>query len=107
MEKYKLDDMTKGWFVGDFEPTVIKTKDCEVGVKFYASGTKEKAHYHNEAEELTVVVSGQVRMNKLIFEKGDIVKVFKGEIVEFEALRDTITVVFKSASVAGDKYLIP
>lgn len=106
MEKYKLDDMTKGWFVGDFEPSVIKTKNCEVGIKFYSSGTKENAHYHSKAEELTVVVSGQVRMNDSVFEAGDIVRVFKDEVVEFEALKDTITVVYKSASVAGDKHLI-
>lgn len=27
--------MTKGWFVGDFEPSILKTKNCEVGVKSY------------------------------------------------------------------------
>ena len=97
--------MTKGWFVGDFEPTVLRTKNCEVGVKHYISGTKEIAHYHKEAEELTVVISGKVQMNNEVFEAGDIVKVFKNEIIEFEALEDSITVVYKSASLVGDKYL--
>ena len=63
MKKFKLDEMTKGWFVGDFEPVAIKTKDCEVGVKYYMAGTKEIAHYHSKAEELTVIISGKVRMN--------------------------------------------
>ena len=98
--------MTNGWFVGDFKPTVIKTKDCEVGIKFYIAGTKEGAHYHSKAEELTVVVSGKVKMNDRVFEAGDIVKVSKDEVVEFEALEDSTTVVYKSASVSGDKYLI-
>lgn len=106
MEKFKLDSMTKGWFVGDFEPTVIKTKNCEVGIKFYSVGAKESAHYHAEAEELTVVLSGRVRMNNSVFESGDIVKVNKNEVVEFEALMDTTTVVYKSLSVAGDKYIV-
>ena len=105
MEKYKLADMTKGWFVGDFEPTVIRTNDCEVGVKRYSSGTKEAAHYHKEAEELTIVISGRVRMNNDIFEEGDIIKVLRDEIIEFEALEDSITVVYKSISVVGDKYI--
>ena len=106
MEKYRLKDMIKGWFVGDFEPTVIKTKDCEVGVKHYAAGSKEEPHYHGQAEELTVVVSGRVRMNNSIYEAGDIVKVSRDEVVEFEALEDTLTVVYKTASVPGDKYVI-
>ena len=49
MKKFNLDEMTKGWFVGDFEPTVIRTSDCEVGVKRYQSGDKESAHFHKEA----------------------------------------------------------
>jgi mannose-6-phosphate isomerase-like protein (cupin superfamily) len=106
MEKFRLEDMVKGWFVGDFEPTVITTKDCEVGVKHYTAGTKEDAHYHKQAEELTVVISGRVRMNDSIFEMGDIVKVLKDEVIEFEALEDTITVVYKTKSVQNDKFLI-
>ena len=27
MEIFNLENMTKGWFVGDFEPTVLKTND--------------------------------------------------------------------------------
>ena len=106
MKKFKLDEMTKGWFVGDFEPVAIKTKDCEVGVKYYIAGTKEIAHYHSKAEELTVIISGKVRMNDDVFEIGDIIKVSKNEVVEFEALQDSITVVYKSCSVTGDKYLV-
>ena len=33
-----LDDMTKGWFVGNFEPTVLNTEDVEVAVKKYKKG---------------------------------------------------------------------
>ena len=106
MKKYRLEDMTKGWFVGNFKPTVIKTKDCEVGVKHYVAGIQEPAHFHSKAEELTLVISGRIRMNDKIFIAGDIVKVLKDEIIEFEALEDVITVVYKSASVLGDKYLV-
>ena len=106
MEKFDLDKMTRGWFVGDFEPTIIKTKHCEVGVKFYTAGTIESAHYHSKAEEVTVVVAGKVRMNDVILGAGDIVKVLTDEVVEFEALEDSTTVIYKTASVAGDKFLI-
>lgn len=106
MEKFDLDDMVKGWFVGDFKPNVICTKECELGIKKYDAGTIEKAHYHKMAEELTVVVTGKIRMNNNIFEAGDIVKVKRNEIIEFEAIDDSITVVFKTGSYKGDKYLI-
>lgn len=33
MRTARLEDMVKGWFVGNFEPTLIKTNDVEVAVK--------------------------------------------------------------------------
>ena len=33
MKHDRLGDMTKGWFVGNFSPTVLCTSDCEVAVK--------------------------------------------------------------------------
>jgi hypothetical protein len=106
MEIYKLDEMFKGWFVGDFEPTIVKTGSCELGIKHYKMGTIERAHYHKEAEELTAVVVGRVRMNNSIYNSGDIIKVLKNEVIEFEALEDSITIVFKTASVKEDKYFV-
>ena len=33
MKVAKLEDMVKGWFVGNFEPTIHKINDVEVEVK--------------------------------------------------------------------------
>ena len=33
MRLYNLDSMIRGWFVGDFTPSVIQTKDFEVGIE--------------------------------------------------------------------------
>ena len=41
MKVSKLSDMEKGWFVGDFFPTLIKTTDVEVAVKNYKKGDYE------------------------------------------------------------------
>ena len=38
MKTAKLTDMIKGWFVGNFEPTLLKTNDVEVAVKEYRKG---------------------------------------------------------------------
>lgn len=105
MEKYKLQDFTRGWFVGDFSPALKETKDCEVAVKLYKKGDCERAHYHKVAEEITVIIEGRCRFNERVFEKGDIVLLSPGEVVEFEALENSTTVVVKIPSVKGDKYL--
>lgn len=52
MKVAKLEDMVKGWFVGNFDPT----NDVEVAVKEYKKGDYEEKHYHKIATEITVIV---------------------------------------------------
>ena len=106
MEKFKLSQMTKGWFVGDFEPSILKTKNCEVGVKSYKKGTLESAHYHKKAQEITVIIQGIARINSTILKTGDIILIKENEIAEFEAIEDVVTVVYKSKSIPNDKYIV-
>ena len=104
MKVAKLDEMIKGWFVGNFEPTLIKTNDVEVAVKEYSKGDREKKHYHKIATELTVIVSGKVKMNDNLYEKGDIIVIEPTESTDFEALEDTVTTVVKFPGASDDKY---
>ena len=104
MKTAKIDDMVKGWFVGNFEPTLYKTNDCEVAVKTYKKGDKEKAHYHKIATEITVVVKGKVKMFDKVFVEGEIVVVEPGESTAFEALEDAMNVVVKIPGANDDKY---
>lgn len=97
--------MVRGWFVGNFKPSVFSTDSVEVAVKKYKAGDKEAAHYHKIATEITVVTSGRVRMNDQEFVEGDIVIVEPEEVVSFEALEDSGNVVVKIPAVPGDKYL--
>jgi len=104
MQVFKLDDMTKGWFVGDFSPAALRTDAAEVAVKRYTGGTKEPRHLHKVAPEVTLILEGSARMNGSVHSAGDIVVIAPGEATDFEALTDVTTVVVKLPSVAGDKY---
>ena len=104
MQVYKLSDMTNGWFVGDFAPTVLHNEAAEVAVKTYGAGSVEARHLHKVATEVTLILSGRARMNDLVLEAGDIVRIEPGQDTDFEALTDVTTVVVKTPSVAGDKY---
>jgi hypothetical protein len=105
MKTAKLNEMTKGWFVGNFEPTLYKTETVEVSVKHYKAGTHESWHFHKIATEITVIVNGRVRMCKNEYVTGDIVIVEPGEGTDFEVLEDTVTTVVKLPGVSNDKYL--
>jgi mannose-6-phosphate isomerase-like protein (cupin superfamily) len=105
MDCAALDRMVNGWFVGDFEPSVLRTTACEVAVKHYRAGDREPSHHHKLAEEITVIVRGRARMGDTEIAEGGIAVIRRGESVVFEALEDTTTVVVKLPSVRGDKYL--
>lgn len=104
MKQYRLEDMTKGWFVGAFAPTVIDTTDCEVAIKHYTAGDYEPTHHHKIAAEVTAIVSGTAAMCGREWGPGSIVLIEPGEATDFRALTDVVTVVVKMPSVAGDKY---
>ncbi|MDD3769140.1 MAG: hypothetical protein PHV10_00850 [Sulfuricurvum sp.] len=105
MKTAKLENMIKGWFVGNFEPTILKTNDVEVAIKEYKKGEKEEYHFHKIATEITVIISGKVRMNGVVYSKGDIIVIEPGESTDFEALEDSINAVVKYPGANNDKYL--
>ena len=105
MQNTKLSDMERGWFIGDFSPTVLATQAAEVGVKLYKAGDSEERHFHKVATEVTVILSGRVRMNGVEFVTGDIVTTEPMESTDFEVLEDASTVVVKLPGATNDKYL--
>lgn len=104
MKIHKLKDFKKGWFIGDFDPSLFKTTGLEIAVKKYIKGEHETSHMHKIATEYTVIINGTAQMNGVIYTKGDIVEIFPGEYTDFKAVTDTTTLVIKIPSIKGDKY---
>lgn len=105
MKKHSLDDMTRGWFVGDFNPTLLRTRAVEIAVMRYKAGDAEDKHFHKIATELTVVTQGEVEMNDLRYVSGDIIIIEPGEVTDFRAVTDAVTTVVKIPGAVNDKYL--
>lgn len=107
MQVFRLEDMTRGWFVGNFEPTVLKTNDVEVAIKRYNKGDYEERHFHKIATELTVIINGKVKMNNIEYHQGNIITILPGEDTDFECIEDnTQTVVVKCPGANNDKYIL-
>lgn len=106
MKLFCLKNMIRGWFVGNFEPSAFKSENVEVAIKYYAAGDHEVRHFHKIAIEITVIVSGRIKMNDHEYCEGDIVLLEPGELSDFKCLEDnTKTVVVKIPSTVDDKYL--
>lgn len=104
MNVHKLEDMVKGWFVGQFKPTLVSTNSVEVAVKNYKAGDYEATHYHKVATEITVITSGMVKMNGAEYASGTIIVIEPNEASDFLALTDVTTTVVKIPGALNDKY---
>lgn len=103
---YRLEDMVGGWFVGAFTPAALPCDSAEVAVKHYVAGFVEGAHEHRIATEVTLLLTGRARMCGREIVAGDILVLPPGTISGFQALEDCTTVVVKTPSVLGDKYVV-
>ena len=106
MKVFELSEMTGGWFIGDFQPSVIRTGAVEVGIKHIPAGEALVPHYHKIAAEVTVIVSGRVRINEAEYGEGSIILQQVNEISDFCTLEDTTIVAIKMPSVMNDKYAV-
>ena len=104
MRTYKLKDMKRGWLIGDFEPSVLKTKQFEVGMLTHKKGEKWTAHYHKEAVEFNIIIKGHMIIQDTELVTGDIFVIDKYEVANPVFLQDCTVLVVKVPSVPGDKY---
>lgn len=105
MKKYDLNKFIKGWFIGDFEPTLFPSKDFEVSIKRYKKGDSEESHTHKISTEYTIIVNGEVLMNDNTYCDDDIIVIEPGEYTNFHCLTDVITCVVKTPCSKNDKYI--
>jgi hypothetical protein len=105
MKLLRIDDMTRGWFVGNFSPTVHATPHFEVGYREYPPNHPPDPHYHPVVTEINLIVFGSLRLQNKILTKGDIFVLDPWEISNAEYLETTGIVCVKYPSV-NDKQVI-
>jgi hypothetical protein len=106
VEVRNILEFTKGWFIGDFEPTMLKTSEFEVGVKFFVKGDTEPLHKQILVTEFTVVISGDIQMNGKKFTRGEIIRINPEEPADFLALTDGSLLCLKTPSIPADKVVL-
>jgi len=106
MKTYKLKDFFKGWFIGNFEPTLLKTSNFEVAFQTHKKGYKTTDHYHKQSEEFNCLIHGKLSINGIVFEEGDIFIMEPMEVSKSEILEDCEILVVRIPSLKDDKVII-
>jgi quercetin dioxygenase-like cupin family protein len=104
MKISKIADFTGGWFIGNFEPALLKTDKFEVGLKIHKKGERWPVHYHKVATEYNCMVSGKMILNGQEISTGDVFVFEPNEISKSEFIEDCYVIVVKTPSIPGDKY---
>ncbi len=96
-------DYTRGWFIGDFDSSLMRLKDFEACYKSFSAGEKESPAVQLKATELTLVVQGEAKINGVALTEGDLCLVLPGESADFFAVTDCKVVGIKFPSITNDK----
>lgn len=104
MKIYKLSDMVRGWFIGNFEPSVLRTQGFEVGVLTHKKNEDWEEHYHKIATEYNVLLKGKMSINGTVVEEGDIFVIEPNQTALPVFMEDCTVLCVKIPSVIGDKY---
>ena len=105
MKVYNLSDMKRGWFIGDFTPTAYKA-NFEVAYTHHKKGEKWDVHYHKDADEITLLIEGKMKIRDRIVSPGEIFVIPRYEIADPEFLEDCKVVIIKTISNTSDKFCL-
>lgn len=104
MNVTKITDYSRGWFIGNFEPSLLKTDQFEVGFLSHKKDEHWAPHYHKESVEYNVLVSGKMVIQGKELNSGDVFVFEKGEIADPIFLEDCKIIVVKVPSIPSDKF---
>tara|TARA_Y100000996_G_scaffold414187_2_gene404364 strand:- start:599 stop:919 length:321 start_codon:yes stop_codon:yes gene_type:complete len=101
---HNIQEMTGGWIVGNFEPSLFKNPHVEVAHHMHKKGYVGQKHTHKIGIELSYIIRGELIASEQHLITGDIFIYYPNEISEVEFLQDTDLLVVKWPSVPNDKY---
>jgi hypothetical protein len=107
MKVDNIKNFKAGWIAGNFEPSLVKTKDFEIAMHHHEKGYIPEKHYQKTATEYNLIVEGGMVANGETLSTGDIFIYEPFEVCDIVFTEDTTIVVFKVPSVGpNDKVVV-
>lgn len=96
----------RGWVIGDFENSVIRTKDYELGMIMHEKNEHWGFHYHSKCDEINLLCSGSMTLNGREIHTGQVFKIPRNQIGCAKFLQTCKIACVKIPSVPGDKFVV-
>jgi quercetin dioxygenase-like cupin family protein len=106
MKVGKLSNHDRGWIIGDFENSLLRTSEFEVCVRVHPKGEVWPAHTHKIATEYNILISGSMSMCGIELTAGDTFIVEPNEVADPIFHEDCTIVCVKTPSIPTDKYIV-
>jgi dTDP-glucose pyrophosphorylase len=103
---WNIHDFTRGWFIGDFLPSIIKTKNYEIALLTHLKDEQWDYHYHEKSDEINFLINGKMRINDRIITERQVFYIPKKQIACPQFLENCKILCIKFPSVIGDKYCL-
>jgi hypothetical protein len=103
---YDLSDFKRGWFIGNFEPSIVRSQDFEICITSHTQGEESIPHYHTHSTEINVVVDGFLNVNGKLLRAGEIFVYEAYEVSDVKFLADSILCVVRIPSQPNDKVYV-
>lgn len=104
MIKRNINEFWRGWFIGNFEPSVLKTDQFEVAIITHTKGEYWPPHYHKVSTEYNVLLEGKMLICGKEINPWEVFIFEPGEIADPVFLEDCKVLCVKVPCVPGDKY---
>lgn len=104
MEVSHISNFKGGWFIGDFEPSLLKNAGFEASVKVHKKDEKWPVHYHKIATEYNVIILGRMTIQNRELITGDVFILKPFEIADPIFHEDTIIICIKHPGAKNDKF---
>jgi len=105
-KKINTNDYTRGWLIGNFEPSIIKTTEYELGILRHKKDEKWAFHYHVETKEINILLKGKMIINNVLINEKTVFIFEKNMISCPLFLEDCVVLCIKLPSLPGDKVII-
>lgn len=107
MKHDNLKNFKLGWFIGNFEPAILKTNEFEIAIKQHDANEYIEPHYQKIATEYNYLISGDMTANGKRLVPGDIFVFEPGEVCNVQVHSYSEVVCIKTPSLGdSDKVVV-
>lgn len=107
MKRERIENFTRGWFIGNFEPAILKTEEFEVGFQIHKKNETIEKHYQELSTEYNLLLIGSLIANGETLGPGDIFIFDPKEVTIVELLEECHIVCVKTPSLGfNDKVVV-